>query len=303
MTIRAASYGGGVQSNGVLALAATVSAGRRDGLTEAEIAARLRALIGRPVELSDAALVNACDWPLFLFSNVGDDSEHPDTIRYVAEHGRPYAEAHGIEFVEVRRVRVATGEPFPTIYERVTDENLNQNLIPFRLSGGKPGGRSCTADWKIGVIARALKERGATADDPAISALGISLDEWHRMRSDSGIPHQVLAYPLIELRLTRQDCLNICARAGLPPPPKSSCWFCPFQTLARWRELRDKHPPLFEAASEIERLNNERQARNGREPMWLTRHERPLAEAVGSAVQHDMFVEELDACESGYCLT
>jgi hypothetical protein len=264
---------------------------------------QLRDLIGRSVDLSDAALVAACDWPLFLFSNVGDDSEHPNTIRYVAEHGRPYAEAHGIEFVEVRRIRVATGEPFPTIYQRVMDENMNQNLIPFRLSGGKPGRRSCTADWKIGVISRELKARGATAENPAISALGISLDEWHRMRTDSGIPHQRLFYPLIEMRLSRNDCLNIISRAGLPTPSKSSCWFCPFQTTTRWRELRDEHPELFQRAAELERLNNERQARNNREPMWLTRHEKPLAQAIGDAVQHDMFTEELDACESGYCLT
>ena len=300
--IRAFSYGGGVQSNGALVLSAQVTAGRRDGLTEAEIAARLRALIGRPVDLSDAALVEIVDFPLYLFSNVGDDSEYPETLAYVRDHGRPYAEAHGIEFVELRRTRVRTGEPFPTIYGTVSDPNLNRNLIPFRMSGGKPGGRSCTADWKVGVISRELKRRGATAKNPALSGLGISLDEFHRMRSDSGIPHQRLSYPLVDLRLSRHDCFNIITRAGLPVPPKSSCYFCPFHTLDAWRRLRDQHPDLFAKALEIERANNDRQARNGKEPMWLTRFEKPLDQAVGTAVQFDMFTEELDVCESGYCM-
>ncbi|MEU8804899.1 hypothetical protein AB0C35_45775, partial [Spirillospora sp. NPDC048819] len=48
---------------------------------------------------STAALVLAAqghiDFDRFLFANVGDDSEHPATLRYIREHAAPYAAAHG----------------------------------------------------------------------------------------------------------------------------------------------------------------------------------------------------------------
>jgi hypothetical protein len=43
------------------------------------------------------------------------------------------------------------------------------------------------------------------------------------MRSDSGIAHERVAYPLIDLRLDRAACVQIIRQAGLPVPPKSSC--------------------------------------------------------------------------------
>lgn len=70
MNLRSVSYGGGVQSTALLVLAAQ----------------------GR------------IDYPLFLFANVGADSEHPASLRYVREVAMPYAEAHGIELVELCRV-------------------------------------------------------------------------------------------------------------------------------------------------------------------------------------------------------
>jgi 3'-phosphoadenosine 5'-phosphosulfate sulfotransferase (PAPS reductase)/FAD synthetase len=69
VTVRAISYGGGVQSTALLVLAA-----------QGEI-----------------------DYPVALFANTGDDSEHPATIRYLREVATPYADAHGIELVELQR--------------------------------------------------------------------------------------------------------------------------------------------------------------------------------------------------------
>lgn len=267
MTLRTFSYGGGVQSTAALVLAAQ----------------------------------KKIDFSIFLFSNVGDDSEHPATLAYVRDVAMPYAAANGIELLELRRMR-RDGSLFQTVYQRVTDLSYQQNLIPFRLSNGTPGGRSCTADWKIGVIAREQKRRGATPESPAVCGLGISLDEFHRMKTDSGILWQILEYPLIDLRLTRQDCMNIIERAGLPIPPKSSCWFCPFHSLQKWREMRVKEPELFARSVEIERINNQRNTRNEKPSQWLTRMLIPLDQAVAHD-QADMFDELDDACESGFCMT
>ncbi len=63
MSLRCVSYGGGVQSTSLLVLAAQ----------------------GR------------IDFDLFLMANVGEDSEHPATLKYVREVAIPYAEERGIE--------------------------------------------------------------------------------------------------------------------------------------------------------------------------------------------------------------
>lgn len=133
-----------------------------------------------------------------------------------------------------------------------------------------------------------------------MTGLGISMDEFQRMRTDSGVPHQVLEYPLIDLRLSRQDCMNIIERADLPVPPKSSCYFCPFHSMTEWRRLKEHEPELFEKSARLEETINQRRAELGRDPVWLTRALIPLEQAV-AGTQHTLDFD--DACESGFCMT
>ena len=66
---------------------------------------------------SMAALILAAQGQLtistFLFANVGDDSEHPATLRYVHDVAMPYAAQHGIDLIELHRVRRARGTRNP----------------------------------------------------------------------------------------------------------------------------------------------------------------------------------------------
>jgi len=149
-------------------------------------------------------------------------------------------------------------------------------------------------------MAKWQRKHGATKDDPAITGLGISLDEFQRARTDSGDPTQALDYPLITMRLTRQDCINIIAHAGLPVPPKSSCWFCPFHRVSAWQKLKRDTPALFDRAVALERTLSERSDRLGHGKLFMNRKLIPLDQAIGD--QSDMF-ETDDACESGFCMT
>jgi hypothetical protein len=271
MTLRVFSYGGGVQSTAALVLAA-----------QGEI-----------------------DFKTFLFANVGDDSEHPATLRYVREVAMPYAEAQGIELGEVRYWDHGTGRK--TLYGRLTTLGPKGGQfigIPLRLSRtGRPGRRSCTNDYKVLTIERRLREMGATTEGRAVVGLGISLDELQRARSDGGTEFQETVYPLIDLRLTRQDCIRIIERAGLEVPPKSSCWFCPYHSKRKWQEMRNEEPDLFWKSVELERGINERLAAQGFDPVWLTDWESPLDQATSPHRQLPMFTDEAeDACESGYCM-
>jgi hypothetical protein len=239
---------------------------------------------------STAALVLAAqgriDYRTFLFCNVGDDSENPDTLEYVRKFSRPYADMFGLELIEIRRQQ-RDGE---TLLERTKREERSVH-IPVRMKNGAPGNRDCTQSFKIAVTRNWLGAGVHTV------GLGISWDEIHRMR-DSGHKRFVNEYPLIDLRLKRVDCLKLIHEAGLPQPPKSSCWFCPFHNQAAWHDLRLKHPVLFEQASELEALLINKRHALGKDAVYLTPKGMPLKQAIGNQLAFD----NLDTCESGYCM-
>lgn len=255
------SYGGGVQSTALVVLAAR----------------------------------NEIPHRLALFCNVGDDSENPGTLVYVREQVVPWAAARGVEVRELQRVR-RSGQT-ETLMQRI-DRAERSVPIPMRMQNGAPGNRQCTGDFKIAVIAKELKRMGATKDDPAHVALGISIDEYQRMRT-SNIAYEVLDYPLIDLRLDRAACQQMIVDAGLPPAPKSACWFCPFQSQASWKRMLKEQPEQFAAAVALERKMNDRRTTLGKDRVWMTTAGKPLDEAVIEDGQMDLWPATCDI--GGYC--
>lgn len=272
MSLRAVSYGGGVQSTALLVLAAR----RR------------------------------IDFPLFLMANVGDDSEHPDTLDYVRDVAMPYAEEHGIELQLLDRVkRDGTTE---TLWGRLMREGSRSLPIPVRMSNGAPGNRSCTADFKIRVIAKELKRRGASAENPATIGIGISLDEIQRANARVVNAYERVVYPLIGigeetgLKLRRLDCERVIRDAGLPVPPKSSCFFCPFHRPTAWADLAREHPHLFEKSCQLEDTLNARRDELGKDHVFLTRFGVPLRKAIDTDQDLLPLVDD-GSCDSGWCFT
>lgn len=264
--VSAFSYGGGVQSTACLVLAA-----------HGEI---------------------PCD--IFIFANVGEKAENPRTLTYVHEVAMPYAAAHGIELVEVRK-RLRGGEP-DDLMDRIlrTERSLP---FPVRMSNGAPGRRSCTAEFKIRVLEKEVRRRGSTKAKPWVVGLGISVDEIHRVRTgdDPRNPYQRITYPLIELDYSRSDCLRIIRDARLPQPPRSACFFCPFHSIDEWRRLKREQPDKFAEAAALEVKLNDRRDNLGKEHVWLTRFNRPITQVVDDQMVLDF--GSLDNCETGYCLT
>lgn len=268
MTVSVVSYGGGVQSTALLVLAAQ----------------------------------GKIDFKTFLFCNVGDDSENPETLTYVRQIATPFALQHGLEIVELQKV-LRSGS-VETIYGRITKEGSRSIEIPVRMSNGAPGNRSCTADFKVKVVDKWLREHNGKVEGAQVG-LGISLDEFQRVKPNmdpSTMKWKENVFPLIDLRMDRQQCMNVIKSAGLPVPPKSSCYFCPFHRMNVWQEMRQNQPDLFWKSVKLEELINERRKKLGKDEVWLTRKLIPLAMATTEMTQHSLFTEdEDDVCESGYC--
>lgn len=227
--MRVISYGGGVQSTALLVLAAHGELGTVDAA---------------------------------LFANVGDDSEHPDTLRYFREHAKGYGERHGIPVIELHRRR-RTGE-VETLMQRL--ERVKRAVpIPIRVANGAPGNRTCTMDFKIAVIDRWLREHGVKKEQPAECLIGFSWDEIERLGNKRASKRSAPVYPLIDRRLTREDCKRLIERAGLAVPPKSSCFFCPFHRPSAWARMRRDEPELFQKSVELERMINDKRLAMGRD--------------------------------------
>jgi hypothetical protein len=246
------------------------------------------------------------DFRISLFASVGDDSEDPATLDYLKRYAKPYAAAHGIQLVELRRRR--RDGAVETLHGRLTREGSRSLPIPVRMSNGAPGTRACTTDFKIRVIGRWLKTHGATATHPATVGIGISLDEIERVNARRAMPYEQPVYPLLDHvpPLRRIDCQRIIAAAGLLVPRRSACFFCPYHRPSTWAEMRRDRPELFARACALEDLLNTRRVALGKDPVWLTRFNRPLAQAIGKAQDTlpGLGPDVEDAsCDNGACFT
>lgn len=267
MTLHVFSYGGGVQSTAALVLAAQ----------------------------------GKIDYRTFLFCNVGEDSENPDTLAYVHEVAMPFAHEHGLELIELHKVR--RDGSLESVYRTLTRPGSRSIGIPVHMANGAPGRRACTLDFKIRVVDRWLKREWQAHRLGVLVGLGISLDEFTRMRTNTDpdtLAWKTLEYPLIDLRLDRQGCKALIQQAGLPVPPKSSCWFCPYHSQRTWQVLRDTQPALFERAVALERRINERRTVIGKDQVYLSRRCTLLPMATSEYAQTS-FLEDEQVCESGYC--
>ena len=146
----------------------------------------------------------------------------------------------------VRQFLSDRGIPFTTVAARVSGTDLyttslRRKVIPSALW------RWCTRDFKVDPIHRHYETLGIRINQ----YLAIAYDEFYRMK-DSTHPLVRNLYPLVELKVTREDCLTLIRDAGLPVPIKSACFFCPFGSVGRWEYIFRRHPELYEKAMVLE---------------------------------------------------
>ena len=122
--------------------------------------------------------------------------------------------------------------------------------------------RQCTRNYKIVPINRKVRD---LLDVKMINnrhrnlvtmLIGISTDEVQRMKP-SRLDWITNSWPLIDLNMSRRDCLERSERFNLPRPPRSSCKMCPYHSDDEWLHLIETSPEEFNEAVEYERRANE----------------------------------------------
>lgn len=164
--------------------------------------------------------------------------------------------------------------PFPV--HRVTAGNLHDHLVaattgsrfagvPFFTETPRGTGRGilrrqCTREFKLDPMKRKIRELLGAAKGQRLAGkvtveqwIGISTDEASRMKP-SRDAWLVSKWPLIDLGMSRADCLRWLTAHGYPTPPKSACTFCPFHSDVEWRRIRDTQPDEWTRVIALDRL-------------------------------------------------
>lgn len=140
-------------------------------------------------------------------------------------------------------IRVSAGNLKQDLIDNVNSTRQRFASVPFFTGNGGMGRRQCTNEYKIQPIRKKCRELLGYEPRKRIPAntvemmIGISRDEAQRM-APSDRKWIVNSWPLIELRMTRLDCLQWMKEHGYPEPPKSSCKGCPYHDEKLWNDLK-----------------------------------------------------------------
>lgn len=239
---------------------------------------------GAGVQTTALAILNATgrvDNPARDLVMADTGGEKPETYAYLREHFEPWVKAHGLTLHTVRVAR-----------ETLEEESLRRRMVPTIHT------RWCTQNHKIRVLLRWMREHGATRKTPADVQIGISADESHRARNGWPRLYERKRWPLCEMRITRADCHQIIAEAGLPQPVKSGCWYCPFQARNGWISLASSRPDLMARAVAMEANASYRKAGEG---LWAGKKLSALVSPDAQQTTFDSLIEADEQCVSGAC--
>lgn len=228
--------------------------------------------------------------------------EHQHTYQFAAQWGT-WLESHGVKVVTVS----ADNTDVVRHYANTEGDYSGVAIPAFTVNGSKNGQvrRQCTHDWKIEPVRRFVSDELARRKLQKSAGiveqwLGITTDEWQRAK-DSDVKYITHRYPLLDMGMSRADCINWLQDNNLPIPGKSSCTFCPYHSRAMWQQLKRSNGADWAQAVAVDEA-----IRDKRPPYPLFVHiaRIPIVEAV--QIPEDYGAKqlglELDVpCDSGYC--
>jgi len=194
---------------------------------------------------------------------------------------------HAFEGKGYNTVDIFSGKDKDTIIMPMFTSQKGRGMLP----------KYCSNEWKSRPVQRFIRERGLTSGEIWV---GFSIDEFDRMRAYDPNQKWNHTYPLIDLRLSRGDCIAICEDMGWGTPPRSSCWMCPYRSDQEWLRLKRSHlwargNDDFQKAVDLEKKLQERDP-----DVYFHSSCKPLDEAYFNEDQEDMFSKP---CASGMCFT
>lgn len=186
---------------------------------------------------------------LILFADTG--GEHPETYLYL-DVMDAYLAQHG--FPRITRVK---NVPKGTEYRTLEENCVSKAMLPSLAYGSHK--HSCSLKWKIAPMDAWIRKHFAPVASAvkakrrvdAVRVIGYDAGpaDMRRQAKLEAETHDRNVnwhywYPLQEWEWDRERTISEIVSAGLPPPPKSSCFFCPSQKPWELIELAINSPEL-----------------------------------------------------------
>jgi len=166
--------------------------------------------------------------------------------------------------------------------------------------------RQCTFDYKISVIRKKLRElcnvgykKRFPKDKYIEQWIGISTDEIQRMKPARD-PYIVNRHPLIEMNMSRQDCINWMKKNNFPLPEKSACIMCPYHNDAYWHFMKTERPSEFAEAVEFDKIIRTG-AKNIKDNLYLHKSCKNLDEVEFNKKENDKQLDMFNNECEGMC--
>ena len=180
---------------------------------------------------------------------------------------------------------VSHGNIKKDLLNRVNSTGQRFASIPFFIENpdgsGGIGRRQCTNEYKLQPLRKAtsrlLTEVHGEKKKPGSveMMIGITMDEIVRMKP-SRVKYIQHIWPLVDLKMSRNDCKKWMLQNGYPEPPKSACLGCPYHDNRLWRKIRDESPEEWNELIEIDKQIRKPSKFKGRQ--YMHRSLKPLDE-------------------------
>ena len=177
---------------------------------------------------------------------------------------------HAVMYDRLRLVEDTIRQQHPQFQiVRVRAENVEgtgtstlPEYIRHRRFYPSPWARFCTRLFKIEPIDRFLSSLGSVE-----LMIGLNWDERDNRDGNHGLQANVTySYPLVDLRMTRADCLAVLREHNLEPqlPPymtRGGCIGCPFKRKSEYADLAVLNPAEMQEVIELEEAIQDRRGK------------------------------------------
>ena len=191
--------------------------------------------------------------------------EYRSTLRQVEWLTRE-AEEHRIPTLTIKVANIHKDALKSTVRGKL-DQNTRWASMPFHTLN--PDGthgilrRQCTKEYKLEPIRREIRRalgyepRQHIPPNEVHQWIGISIDE-HRRAHFSETAWCVNRYPLIEMFMSRLNCVSWLQRHEYPVPNRSSCIGCPYHSNKEWRWMKKHEPASWQEAVDFDEAIRDR---------------------------------------------
>lgn len=179
-------------------------------------------------------------------------AHHPDHGRFLKDCERWY----GQKIITIRNKKYTS--PIDVIRK---DKYING-----------PSGARCTLKLK-----KEMRWALEKIIDYDFQVMGYDADEPKRVQNFSlEYPEAKAIFPLVDLKISKQDCLRIISEAGIEIPEmyklgfnNSNCIGCPKGGMGYWNKIREIFPDTFNEMAKVERELKRTCLRKNKKPLYL----------------------------------